>query len=922
MVTLGALTFLYPWVLSALLALPLIWWLLRITPPQPRRVPFPAFKLLLGLQKQEETAAHTPWWLLLLRVLTIAMLIIGFAGPLLNWGHPSENRNPLVVIVDDGWAAASSWERRKGAAREILVQAETTGRPVLLLTTAEQKSTQNTVSVQTAEQALEMLHVLEPAPWWPDRMAVLGLIDSAALENPEIIWVSDNIGVAGDDEFAAGLKKIGDVRVLVTEQDPLMLERSPVQDASMKMVVKRPKSTSDRSGDLVVAAADGTVIGSFPFQFASGERETEVLIDLPLKLRNAVGRISVRGERSAGATFLLDDSQKRRSVGIATAGDQEDEQPLLSDTYYVRRAIDPYAEVVAGNTGNLVQKEISVLILSDIGQIVGDDLEAVENWVEKGGVLIRFAGPRLAAKRDRLIPVSLRDGGRAFGGALSWESPQKLKPFEPSSPFFGVEISKDVSVKRQVLAEPSIELAGRTWAQLEDGTPLVTAAKRGDGWIVLIHVTANSSWSNLPLSGMFVDMLRKMINISAALPSTSGLETLDASVVLPPVRVLSGFGVAQDPSSNVLPLPHGETKTSPDHPPGIYARGATQRALNIGDQSATLLPVGSSAGVTTETISPPEVVRLRPWLLLGGLLLFLIDWVAVMWLFGRHRVRRFAPTSAAVVLAPMLVVLISWLEVPVRAAEALSDKDRAALAATLETRLAFVITGDRDVDQMSEAGLSGLGRVLASRTAVEPGAPIGVDLEQDELAFFPLLFWPVTESQPALSPEALSRVDAYMKNGGTILFDTRDQQKNILPQLESTTGAGQKKLASLIGSLDIPPLMPLNEEHVLTKSFYLLNTFPGRWAGGRVWVEAQNESTGSTPSSNDGVSSIIIGSNDWAAAWARDDNGRPIAAVVPGGARQRELAMRFGVNLVMYSLTGNYKADSVHIPALLERLGQ
>ena len=415
--TLGALTFLYPWVLFGLLALPIIWWLLRVTPPQPQRIPFPAMKLLLGLQKKEETAAHTPWWLLLLRVLTIAALIVGFAGPLLNPGKPSDNRNPLVVILDNGWAAASGWENRKGAAREFLVQAETSGRPVLLLTTAEHANAQVTASVQTAEQALDMLQAQDPVPWWPDRMAVLDAIEGSPLKNPEIVWVTDNMGASTDSEFAAGLRQIGDLRVFVTEQDPLMLERAPVQDASMRMVVERPRSSGERAGDLVVAAVDGAIIGSFPFQFSAGESTTEVVIDLPLKLRNAVGRISIRGERSAGATFLLDDSQKRRSVGIATAGDQEDEQPLLSDTYYVRRAIDPYAEVVAGSVGGLVNKDISVLVLSDIGQIVGDDLDAVEGWVETGGVLIRFAGPRLAAKRDRLIPVSLRDGGRAFGGS-------------------------------------------------------------------------------------------------------------------------------------------------------------------------------------------------------------------------------------------------------------------------------------------------------------------------------------------------------------------------------------------------------------------------------------------------------------------------------------------------------------------------
>ena len=95
-----------------------------------------------------------------------------------------------------------------------------------------------------------------------------------------------------------------------------------------------------------------------------------------------------------------------------------------------------------------------------------------------------------------------------------------------------------------------------------------------------------------------------------------------------------------------------------------------------------------------------------------------------------------------------------------------------------------------------------------------------------------------------------------------------------------------------------------------------MQSFPGRFAGGRVWVEDRAGGV------NDGVSSVVIGANDWAAAWALDEFGRPVAAVVPGGERQREMAYRFGVNLVMYTLTGNYKADQVHVPAILERLGQ
>ncbi len=123
-------------------------------------------------------------------------------------------------------------------------------------------------------------------------------------------------------------------------------------------------------------------------------------------------------------------------------------------------------------------------------------------------------------------------------------------------------------------------------------------------------------------------------------------------------------------------------------------------------------------------------------------------------------------------------------------------------------------------------------------------------------------------------------------------------------------------LIALLAGLNLPPLQPVPEDHTLTRSFYLLQDFPGRWTGRTVWVDQTQ------PGVNDGVSSMIIGSHDWSGAWAVDEFGLAMFPVLPGGERQREVARRFGVNLVMYALTGNYKTDQVHVPALLERLGQ
>ena len=183
--------------------------------------------------------------------------------------------------------------------------------------------------------------------------------------------------------------------------------------------------------------------------------------------------------------------------------------------------------------------------------------------------------------------------------------------------------------------------------------------------------------------------------------------------------------------------------------------------------------------------------------------------------------------------------------------------------------------------------------------------PVGVDVATDPLAFFALLYWPVAADQPPLAAATIGRLNRYMATGGTILFDLQD----------AVSGFGASALRRLTQGLDIPPLTPIPPDHILTKAFYLMQSFPGRWAGGRVWVERAGERV------NDGVSRIIVGTHDWASAWAIDDGGQPLFAVVPGGARQRERAYRFGVNLVMYTLTGNYKSDQVHIPAILERLG-
>src|SRR5229473_2542897 len=114
------LTFAEPFLLLGLLSLPVLWWLLRVMPPRPRRVEFPPTRLLFDIAPKEETPARTPWWLTALRLLAAALVILAAAGPIWNPhnGAAGGSRAPLVILLDDGWSAASSWDTRIKAADE------------------------------------------------------------------------------------------------------------------------------------------------------------------------------------------------------------------------------------------------------------------------------------------------------------------------------------------------------------------------------------------------------------------------------------------------------------------------------------------------------------------------------------------------------------------------------------------------------------------------------------------------------------------------------------------------------------------------------------------------------------------------------------------------------------------------------------
>jgi len=903
----AGLSFTSPLILLALLSLPAIWYLLRATPPSPQQERFPPFPILRELTNTDETPARTPWQILLLRLALAALIILALAGPVLNAPPRAPGAGPIALIVDNTWAAAANWRARRDAIVKASVEAEQAARPLFIVTTAP-RTPPRPLEPLSGKDARDRAGALRPHPFSANRAGAAARLEALARFGGdfEFRWLADGAASDGDEALIDAMQGRGAFQVFNDAHAAKVILR-PAGEAQSgpRYRLERLNADGDWQGAIVAVARDGRELARVAAALEDGMRAADIEIDLPLALRNELAMVRIEGAPSAGAVQLIDARDRRALVGLVAEATPV-RNNLLSGAHYLRQALGARAAFLESTIEGVLEADVSVIVLDDIGVLRPNEVTALQDWVEKGGVLVRFAGPVLAeAAQDApppLLPVALRGGGRAFGGALTWETPQKLDAFPDSGPFAGLLAPADAFVRQQVLAEPGGETAQKTWARLEDGTPLVTGASVGKGVIALFHVTATPDWSDLPISGVFVEMLRRLTFLSAL-----GPESVDgaARTRFPPLRLMDGFGRLQRPDEKAQALTARELgePPGPTRLPGLYGAADAPLALNAVGEETAYEPM-TIAGAVPYAETPPRA--LSPPLFAAALLLLLIDGVATLFLSGRLR---FAPAGAAVALA-----MVAWGFAPDGAnAQPLDPEiDRATTEAALLTRLAYVATGDPAMDRLSEQALAGLSRELYRRTALEPGPPAMVDPETDDLSVYPFLYWPIVPGAETPSETALANIENFMRFGGLILFDTRDDERAVAAGVTPEAQA----LRRVLSQLNAPPLTPVDGDHVLTRSFYLLSDLPGRVRNNPVWVQA--ETSGAT----DGVTSLIIGGRDWAGAWATDPFGRPVRPMGAGGAHAREMAIRAGVNIVMVAFTGNYKSDQVHAPILLERLGR
>lgn len=913
--TLGPLFFGSPLALLGLMALPIIWFVLRATPPRPKEAELPSLRLLDGVELKEETPDKTPWWLLLLRLMAAALAILGLSLPLYAPGAQSgtDAGGPVLVVIDDGWTSAERWSEIRSAALTAL-DGEDRDTPAHILLTAPRSLNTAPSEPLTRSDFDARIRSLEPQAWRVDREDALDRLNASGLQPARILYVTDGLDPETATPFTRALATKAPLSIYAAPpRGPVAITSLQASADSVALSIRRADDREASDHFVSALTLDGSALATSEANFASNEKEAVTVFSLPPAALSRIARFQVTGSASPGTVWLWDSAERSRRIGLVS-GDST-AQPLLSDMHYIRRALEPFASISEGELATLITDDPDAIIMTDIGQIDPVARDSVTEWVESGGALIRFAGPRMASAGDTLVPAPLRRASRSIGGALTWETPQALGGFPETSPFAGLTPPDDIRVRQQVLARPGAELAGRTWARLADGSPLVTADERGRGTLILFHVTAGPDWSDLPYSGIFVDMLRRSI------AAGKGETVADPEGLYTPLLTLNGRSQLEPASSGATPLrasDFGITEPSEAHPPGLYQGPSGTRALNTAVDDRPVLMKDWPVGATLLGEAQAQTLRLAgPLLGVAGIILAfdLLIALAIAGQFNRRR-KTAAAAALAALMGPILLETIPAeaqsfrLDPPqVTTQQEALPKD---IDAALNMRLAYIETGDAKTDRRTREGLNGVTLTLYRRTSVEPAEPHAVNAETDALDVYPILFLVLPDAPERLSDTAIARLNAYMRSGGTLFIDTR---------AGGTIGqSGFDGLSEILPGLDTPQLQPTPNDHVLSKSFYLLSSFPGRYSARPLWIEATS-STNREERRGDGVSRLLVTDADYVSAWAIDNRGRTLYSV-DGGDEQRERALRFGVNLMMYVLTGNYKEDQVHIPALLERLGE
>lgn len=612
-------------------AMPVVWNMFSALPPKPVKEYFPGITLLFNIESDQPKPVTMPPWQKMLRVGALAAAALGAAAPEYQSALVADASSPVVLFVDNGWASAPDWDHR-AAEMEMLVRAAgQKDRPVVIVPAAQKPENETPFyTLQSADFAQTLLPTITAQSWPVDYTVHIAPLQALRAElgaqgPASVYWLSDGL-MPNSPDFVDALQALGDVQIIQGEisSGPHLLSLDKTVGDTMTVTVERPLAGAAYTLDLLALNENGQPVLQNSATFAEGDTTAKVEFAVPPDIRANLARVVVRHEKTAGATLLLDAQWRKRTVGVVDTGLNE---ALLDGSNFVRQAIRHSTDLRSGSIADILTQDVSVMTWTDEAVLPESDRQLLHAWVKGGGTLIRFAGPNLAAQpADDLVPVPLMQGARAartvFGGA----STGALAPFPAHSPLYGIDLPAGFKADYFVLSEPHPDLAARTWAQLDDGTPFITARSEGEGRIILVHSTANTQWSNLPLTGEF---FLKMMN--ALVTSAQSKDGASLKADMPPLLTLNAAGELQKAPRDVKPLSAAvfdAHKMSAVNPPGYYGNYAARMAYNVADSVDEYVALDGRVAADVPRASyqgAQDGADYRSWLYMAAFLAMMAD---------------------------------------------------------------------------------------------------------------------------------------------------------------------------------------------------------------------------------------------------------------------------------------------------------
>ena len=885
--------------LLGLIILPIIFFIIRFYPPVPKEKEYSSFFLLKDIVRQNSSKTKFPLWLLIFRLLLCLLVILFFSDPYLTIGKQTGNYKNYTIIADNGWSIANNWKNYKNIIKEISIEAENKKKEIHFYFSLSENIIEPTI-LKSHNEVLEFIKKNPPLVQQTDRKNVIKILKKNNYFNSsKVFFIFSNFDSRSIKEQTQTLKLIKENNPAIEIINPVkkitFLEKVNINKERLELTIKRKGIYINNDFVIQIFGNSGEVLFKKKYTYNSNIDEYKITETFPIEIINQFFKIKILNENHAGAYFYLDDYTKRVSVGVIAEDESLIEKPLLSPVYYLKKSLNQNHTSYIASIKKILDKKISVIFLPSNKRLLKADQNRLKKWIKEGGVLVRFSDKNIIKQKDLYFDgknyfQSLRNIAKDF----SIQNKLSISSFTKNTLLSNLKVPKDLIFEKQLILD-NYESDIIVLASLEDQSPLITMKNVGYGKVILFHITSNNEWSNLPLSSLFKDIISKLLLVPKVEKNLYSEEMIIKSKI-------DSFGELTNPLKNyyyVNNLIEEKKYPSFKNPAGIYENENLSIALNLsGNLSTQSFFSNIDERISIKNNYEKSIFKLKNFILILIFIMFFADMLINIILKNNILFLNFFKKSKSFsFLFVFSIILCSQNKI-----EASENYNKIFLA--------YIKTENNILNQIALSGLTNLKDFLIERTSISPQGVKEIDIVSDKIFFYPFIYWQITKNIPNLEEKTIKKIKNYFNSGGIILFDIiylsksyNNVDKNTLEDIEA-----------LFSELGIEDLQQITKNHTLSKSYYLLKKFPGRFDNKLFLVNTDNLDD------NDGVSSVIVGLNNWVGAWAKDENNYPLYQVIPGGDRQRELSFRFGINLIMYSLTGNYKSDQVHSKSILERL--